>query len=75
MENTPEKNTPTRPAANRPLIQQFRVHLVIGALVVVFLGLATLLKPHTPHALWISGGVTVILFGLFFWWTELRKRS
>ena len=54
-------------------IRQFRVHLVIGALVVAFFGLATLLKPQTPHWLWISGGLTVALFALFFWWTELRK--
>ena len=69
------ENTPDKPAAGRPLIQQFRVHLVVGALVVVFLGFATLLKPLTPHAMWVSGGLTVALFGLFFWWTELRKRS
>jgi len=68
------ENTPDKPGRDRPLIQQFRVHLVIGALVVVFLGLATLLTPHTPHALWVSGGLTVILFGLFFWRTELRPR-
>ncbi len=64
-------------APDRPpsLIRQFRVHLLVAILVVVFLGLLTLLQPHTEHALWIAGGLALAIFGLAFWWLERQGRS